>query len=193
MPTDPVIWGLGSALLALVSAIIYLVSILRGHTKPHVFTWVIWSLLTSIAFVIQYVEGAGSGSWATGVAAVFCIITTLSCYWKGEKRITRFDWAVFVLSTTAIPLWLVTKNPTWSIILVTAIDVAAYLPTIRKSWSKPYEEMTFTTNISTAKHIVSLMAMEQFKLTTVLYPAALIVANMVLVGAIYLRRYIYKP
>src|SRR5688572_2828651 len=139
---DPAIWGSVSVFFSLVSGIIYLAAVLYGPIRPHIFTWVIWTLLTAITFVIQYLEGAGAGSWATGVTCVLCIVTTVSCYWKGEKNITRFDWIVFGLGLATIPLWIVTKNPTLSIILVTLIDVAAYLPTIRKAWWKPYEEAT---------------------------------------------------
>ncbi len=192
MTSDPVVWGWISVVVTITSGTVYLYSVFFGRTRPHVFTWVIWFILTAIAFAVQYSEGAGAGSWASGTSALFCALTAIACYWRGERHITRFDWIVFALSISTIPLWAVTKDPLMSIILVTAIDVAAYLPTIRKSWIKPHEEMIFGTYLSNVKHMASFMAMENWILTTWLYPVVLVVANTILIGTVHWRRYVLK-
>jgi len=189
MQVDPTLWGWISITFSTVSGIAYLWSIFFRQTRPHVFTWVIWSILTSIAFTVQYTEGAGAGSWATGISAAFCIVTVAACYWKGERHITKSDWIVFILSLSAIPLWVISKNPVVTIVLVTSIDVAAYIPTIRKSWGKPREEMIFGTYLSNVKYITSLAAMENWHFTTILYPLAMLAANTALIGVVHLRRY----
>ncbi len=57
----------------------YLWSIFKGRTKPHLFSWFIWGVLTAIAFAIQISEGAGAGAWVTGITAAVCfLITALS-------------------------------------------------------------------------------------------------------------------
>ena len=69
--------GAIAALLALLSSFLYIRDIFRGNTKPHTYTWLIWSIVTTIAFFGQWVSGGGAGSWATGVAAVVTIFTLL--------------------------------------------------------------------------------------------------------------------
>ncbi|HYS44784.1 MAG TPA: hypothetical protein VEM35_00005, partial [Rhizomicrobium sp.] len=41
----------------------YIVSVLRRHTRPHVFTWWIWTLVMTIAAVAQLTNQAGAGGW----------------------------------------------------------------------------------------------------------------------------------
>lgn len=41
--------------LTLVAFIPYIISILSGMTKPHVFSWVIWGITTFIVFLAQFV------------------------------------------------------------------------------------------------------------------------------------------
>ncbi len=136
----PEIWGAVSVALALVSLAPYLWTTIRGTNKPHIFTWIIWALLTAIAFAIQFLEGAGAGAWSGAVSTIFCIAILVVALRNGEKHITRSDWVVFVAALAAIPIWLLTQNPLLAAVWVTGIDSLGYIPTIRKSWLKPYEE-----------------------------------------------------
>ncbi len=71
---DPkVVIGSIAVILALCSSYLYVRDIFRGNTKPHTYTWLIWSIVTVIAFLGQWVSGGGPGSWATGVSAVITI------------------------------------------------------------------------------------------------------------------------
>jgi len=45
-----IILGVVAALLAAGSAFLYIRDIYRGNTKPHVYTWLIWAIVTVIGF-----------------------------------------------------------------------------------------------------------------------------------------------
>jgi len=47
------------------------------------------------------------------------------------------DWYFFLAALAAIPLWLLTRTPLYSVVVVTVIDALAYVPTFRKSWHRP--------------------------------------------------------
>lgn len=188
----PEIWGLLSVALAVFSLGPYLWATLKGTNKPHIFTWVIWALLTAIAFLLQYTEGAGSGAWSGLVSTIFCLAVLIAAIRHGEKRITRSDWVVFLAALAAIPLWLLTKNPTLAAVWVTIIDGAGYIPTFRKSWSKPYEEMVTTHALSTLKHIFVLLAVQTVAPATVIYSIGMVVMNALLVASILFRRRMVK-
>jgi hypothetical protein len=159
----------------------YFWSVLKNKTKPHVFTWVLWSVLTAIAAAAQYAGQAGPGAWATGLTAITCVFIALLSLRKGEKNITRSDWAFFVVALISIPLWQITNNPLAAVFLVTTIDALAYGPTFRKSFVKPHEEMVWNFAVSNLKHVASLFAMTAYTFTTVLYPAVLFVMNGLLI------------
>jgi hypothetical protein len=137
------VFGLLSLTLFVVSYVPYARSIFVANTKPHAFTWLVWGAVMAIAFVAQLSDKAGAGSWATGLSAAFCLGIGVVALFRGEKHITRGDWVAFVVTLLAIPLWVVTSDPLWSVLLVTGIDAVAYYPTFRKSYAKPDEELAF--------------------------------------------------
>lgn len=184
----PEIWGLLSVCLAAFSLGPYFVATLRGTNKPHMLTWVIWTVLTGAAFLIQYKEGAGSGAWSGGVSTVLCAAIMIVSFKYGEKHITRFDWVMFFLAAMVFPIWLLTDNPAMAAVWVTVIDGFGYLPTMRKSWNKPYEEMVSTHGIATIKHIFVLLAVENVLFATVFYSWGMVTMNGLLVLLILVRR-----
>jgi hypothetical protein len=183
-----VIFGLISVVFAAWSFAVYLPSILRGETRPHLFTWIIWTLLTWVAFIIQVYAGAGPGAWANGAAAVYVTTIFVYCIWYGDREYKRSDWVSFGLGLAAIPLWVMTKDPTWSAILVTMIDAFGFYPTIRKSWVKPKEESFFGHQLNIYKHGFSIAAIQSHSIAATLYPAVLLLMNIILVAVIYIGR-----
>lgn len=182
------LWGVLSVCFALGSLVPYLYSTLKTHTRPHVFTWVIWSFITVTAFFVQSTSGAGPGAWATGVTAFFCLIITAVSFKKGEKEITRSDWATFIAAIVVIPVWMSTKNATLAAIWITCIDLLAYYPTYRKTWRRPHQEMALSRGLSVIKHIFSLLALERVAIATALYPFSLVLMNSALFILILWRR-----
>jgi len=163
--------------MMLCSRTVYFAGILRGRTHPHVFSWIIWGTISSIGFAAQVAEGAGPGSWARGFGSVTCFVLVFISFFKGEKDIRRGDWLTLAVALSAIPLWVITKTPFWSVLIVCFIDTIGYLPTLRKSWLKPQEEQAISYLFSCLGAAFSLVAIKQYTPSTWLYPAVLTVTN----------------
>jgi hypothetical protein len=161
--------GLLSAFLAVVSYVPYVRSIFVANTKPRAFTWLVWGTVMAIAFLAQLSERAGAGSWGTGLSAAFCLCIGIIALFRGETQITRGDWIAFLTTALAIPLWVATSDPLWSVLLVTGIDAIAYYPTFRKSYSKPDEELAFKYVLTVVRYLLSLMALEHYSVVTSVY------------------------
>jgi len=166
----------------------YIVSILRGKTKPHAFTWIIWSLIMGVIFTAQLKAGAGAGAWSQGMDGLFCFIIFVLSLFKGEKNITTSDWVALVSALAIIPIWHYTQNAFWAVVLGTLIDGFAYYPTIRKTWIKPYEENMFMYASDNVKRVFTLLAMGDFSATTLLYPIFCMIINTSLSIMIFWRR-----
>lgn len=183
-----VILGAIAVVIALVSYIPYFKDIHQGKTKPHAFSWLIWGILTAIAFAVQLIDGGGAGAWVTGFTAIVAFSIFFISLKKGEKNITLSDWASLLGAGLALVLWFVTKEPLISIILVTLIHSLGFFPTFRKSISKPCEETLITYLLSAVKFTVGFFALEVYTLTTWLYPVALIFMNTSFVILLLSRR-----
>ncbi|HSX15287.1 MAG TPA: hypothetical protein VLF40_00685 [Candidatus Saccharimonadales bacterium] len=181
--------GVLAIALGLFGYMFYVRGILAGKVKPHAFTWFVWGLLTAIGFVAQVSGGGGPGAWVTGVTAL-CSFGFAAVGLGASSRIfiTKSDWAFFISSLLAIPVWLITKNPLWSVIIITITDAVAFAPTFRKAFHHPETEHAWTYSLSGLKFIVSLFALQSFTWTTALYPASLVLANYAFVALLVWRK-----
>ena len=155
----------------------YFKDIFLGTTKPHVFTWISWSLINIIIFTAQAASGAGLGSVVAGFLALMCVLISLLAVFRGEKRITLADYICFAASLGGIMLWAWTRNPLLAVIVITIADTLAFVPTIRKSWKNPYQETAISYAIATLRSTFAVLSLDSFLLTNWLHPASLIVAD----------------
>lgn len=164
-------------LLTFTAYIPYIRNTFQGKTTPHVYTWFIWGLVTAIAYGLQVNAGAGVGSWVTLAVCVMCFFVFIISLGNGKKDITAVDTIFFILSFLALFLWLIAKKPVISVILVSSIDMLGFVPTIRKSWLRPYSETLFLYELNAFRHGLSLLALQQYSIVTWLYPLTWMFAN----------------
>lgn len=157
-----------SVVLSVISYIPYLRSMYKGTIKPHAFSWLIWAIMSAIAYFALVVSNAGPGAWIMGITTGFCILIAVYSMFVGEKDIKKSDWASFMGALLAIPAWYFTHDPLWAIVIVSIITILSYYPTIRKSWKKPYEEQIFMFLLSGIRFTLALFALDTYNLTTVL-------------------------
>ena len=155
----------------------YFYGILKGTTRPHGFSWFIWGTISGIGFAAQVAEGAGPGSWARGFGSVTCFALAWLAYKHGTRDIKRVDWATLAVALGSIPLWMATKTPFWSVLIVCAIDTIGYLPTVRKAWHLPEEEFAVSYLFSCLAALFSFFAIKEYTPSTWLYPAVLTFTN----------------
>lgn len=187
----PHIIGGAAVALGLFGYFFYVRGIIQGKVKPHAFTWFIWGILTTIAFIAQLAEGGGAGAWVTGSTALFSFgFAFVGLKASSRIFIAKSDWIFFICALLTIPVWYITGNPLWSVILITAIDTIAFVPTIRKAFFHPETENGWTYTLSGFKFIIGICALESFTWTTVLYPASLVIANFAFVVMLICRRHI---
>ncbi|MES2023285.1 MAG: hypothetical protein V4439_01240 [Patescibacteria group bacterium] len=189
-----IILGGIAALLALISSFLYIKDIFRGNTKPHTYTWLIWSIVTTIAFFGQWVSGGGPGSWATGVAAIVTIFTLILSLkgGYGTKDITNFDKICLALAILSILPWVLTKSVLWSVILATLIDLIAFFPTMRKTWYAPRSESLGSMYVDAVKHSLSMFSMGSYSLINLIYPASVLLTKFIIIGEIVFLRKLKK-
>jgi hypothetical protein len=180
--------GAVAAVIGIISYAPYLRDIFLLKTKPHFFSWFIWSILTGVAFIIQVITQGGPGAWVTGFTALICLFIAGLAIQYGEKRITVSDWFCFVGALLGIILWLTTENPVGAVIIITLTDALAFVPTFRKTYFKPQEETLVEYAFASLKFLIGLFALSTFNLTTALYPASLVFMNGLFVTMALARR-----
>lgn len=150
----------------------YIRSIMQDKTKPHVFSWVIWATVTFVVFLAQLSDNAGAGAWPIGLSGIITICVAVLAYLKkSDSTITRTDWLFLIAALSSLPFWYLTSDPLWAVVILTTVDILGFGPTIRKTYTYPFEEqLTFFVLIA-VRNILSIMALEHYSLTTILFPA----------------------
>lgn len=188
MMTQTEIFGVLSTGFVLISRLFYFNGIFRHGAKPHAFSWLIWGTISAVGFAAQVAEGAGPGSWARGFSCATCFLLVGIGYTRGDRSYTRSDWITLIVSLLAIPLWIITNTPLWSVILVCIIDTVGFLPTIRKSWLQPWEEPASGYGFFTVGAFLSLFAIEHYTPATWLYPVLMVFTNCSMTAYLLIRR-----
>ena len=180
--------GFSATVIALISYVPYFRDIFARKTKPHAFTWLIWGVLTGIAFVGQIAGHAGAGAWVTGITAFICLVIAALAAVNGERNIARLDWIALVGAGIALVVWFLTRGPLLSVILITVIDNLGFVPTLRKSYYQPAEETVSTFALSGFKWVLGILALERISVVTALFPVSIVVASWLFVVMLLVRR-----
>ncbi|MCK4864657.1 MAG: hypothetical protein KAT06_04455 [Gammaproteobacteria bacterium] len=175
--------------ITFIAFIPYILSIHQGKTKPHAFSWIIWASVTFIVFLATLTDKGGAGAWPIGVSGLITLYVAFLAYTKKSDRIiSNIDWLFFIVAMTSLPLWYFTSNPLWSVIILTTVDLLGFVPTFRKSYNHPYEEQLTFFNLMASRNLIVIVALENYSLTTLLFPAATAIACILFVLMVIIRR-----
>ncbi|WP_269510106.1 hypothetical protein [Burkholderia sp. IMCC1007] len=179
---------IGSA-VSLLAAIPYALAVYRRTVRPHLFTWLVWSIVTAIAAAGQFAAGAGPSAWCTAAIAVTCFLTFVASIFRGERGWTRVDWFFLCAALSAIPLWILTADPTISICLVTLIELAGLGPTVRKTLRDPWSESLAYFALCVLKYALALLALSTWNVAVAFYPVVNLLASIGICSLMVVRRH----
>ena len=182
------IFAIISLALGLAVFLPYYINIWKKVAKPHFFSWIIWSVLAGLSFYLSLNGGGGEGSWIFALSSVLCLCVAIYALIRGEKNITRIDWVFFFAAVITMFIYVFTKNAVLSVSLVATIDFLGFLPTFRKSYSKPYDEPVLTYFFSFLSYLFSIGALQTYSFVTSFFLSTLVVTTGVFVLFLLLRR-----
>ena len=174
--------------LAFVSFSPYLRDIFSRKTTPHIYSWLVWTILQMTAAVaILQQNSFYSALGVIGLGLVSLVVFILS-FRYGTKNITFFDKLCLIGALISIGIWIFTENATISIILVSIIDFIGFLPTYRKVYQEPYSETLFLYILSGLSNFFSLLSITVYSIESSLYVGSLVITNIIMVCITLIRR-----
>jgi len=186
------VYSLVAILLTFIGYIPYIKDTIKGKTTPHAYTWFAFGLATAFTFALQLSAGAGVGSFVTLVISISVFTIFILSLFKGEKNITLSDTIFFILALLALAFWLIAKQPIISVILLSAINILAFIPTIRKSWNKPFSETLSTYIVNATRYVIGILALEHYNIVTYLFPLSATIITFSFVLILITRRKVLK-
>ena len=182
-------FAVAAALLAIAGNVPYVIDILKGRVQPHAYTWFVWTVVSGIVFFGQVAKGAGIGALPTAAAEIFTLLIFLLSLRYGFKGITKTDTFFLILALVGIVPWILTSDPTVSVIVAVSIDVIAFIPTLRKTWAEPETETPILYSANVVRHILALFSMQAYNIATMLHSIAMITTNTIMTLLLVTRNY----
>ena len=182
------LYGYVAVILTVAAYIPYYRDILRGKTHPHVYSWSLWAVLTAILAGLQLQGGAGTAAWVTVVVGILCVGVVGLSLRKGKRDITTTDSIVAGLALVAIVFWLLADKPLVSTVLAITADMLAFIPTVRKTYHKPYSETLsmYVTNV--IRFMLAFAAIETYTLLSAAWIITWVIANALFSAMLIVRR-----
>jgi len=173
-----------ASLLAIVGNVPYLIDIIKKRVQPHPYTWLVWTIVSCAIFFGQVAKGAGIGALPTAASEIFTVIIFFLSLRYGFKHIRKVDTIFLVISLLGIIPWMLTKDPTLSVIIAVSIDLTAFVPTIKKTWKHPETETPLLYSMNVCRHILMLVSLQAYNVATTLHSIAMITTNSLMTGLI---------
>ena len=181
-----------AACLAIVGNVPYLIDVIKKRVQPHPYTWFIWTIVSCVIFFGQVARGAGVGAIPTAASEIFTIIIfalSLRYGWKsGFKNIVKSDTYFLIAALLGLIPWILTKDPTISVIIVVTIDLIAFTPTLRKTYRHPETETPMLYSMNALRHFLALFSLQAYNIATMLHSLAMIVTNTAMTVIILRKR-----
>ncbi|MFA6908315.1 MAG: hypothetical protein WC289_00315 [Patescibacteria group bacterium] len=183
------LFAASAGLIALIGGFFpYIRDIYRGKTKPHSYTWLIWTITQATALAGLWRGDGGWAIWTMGLGVSINIIIFLLSLRYGTRNITAGDSIVLIVALSAIVVWWQLHNPLLALIMVSVIDVIGYVPSFRKTYKEPWSETMLAWAVFTATNVLTIFALNEYNFMTMAYLTSITVANLTLLLICVFRR-----
>lgn len=167
--TYPALMGSLSAVLVSASAIIYLISIYRGETRPQIGTWFIWTTL-SVASAVSMHEANAVSYMIITAATLDAIILASAIFYRGVWTWDRLDIWCLGLAIIGIVLRFIFGDPLLVLAFAQAATVLGSIPTMKKALYYPESESAGAYAVAMASCIIQFMAIPDWGIMHWLQP-----------------------
>ena len=190
---NKLLFGIFSIIPAVIAYYFYFRNMVKGRTKPHAFSWLVWGILSGNGFFAQVSAHAGIGAWATGLTSLASLTIFLCALRIGATQPTRFDWTLLSLASTGLLLLFVIKNKEVALCITLLALVAGFAMNLRKAYRKPQEENATAFWLNTLKFVPAIGALTTFTFLTVAYPLVATLGNAAIAITVNLRGKAMQP
>lgn len=181
--------GLASGVLSVLAYLPYIKDTLSGATRPKRASWLIWSVLSIIAFFSQVYEGASHSLWFAGAQMSGTVTVFVISIWRGTGELTRKgDYWVLVAAALGLVLWYFTSSAAYALTITIGISLLGGALTVCKSYRAPNSETMSTWGLSFVAAICAILAVGSVDWLLLAYPIYLFVLNGAIVAALLIGR-----
>ena len=187
--------GVLAGLVGVFDTVPYLRDVMRGSTRPHRGTWLIWSALAVVVCLSQWADGA---SWSLIMLLTQAVLTTAVfavAIARGQGGTTIIELALIAVAAAGVTGWLLSGEPLVATVCVVAADLIAAAMMVPKTYRDPGSETLATfvyASIGGALAAGAVGVADNAVATLLLYPIYYCLANGAIAVLIHHRRTVLR-
>lgn len=136
--------GVLAGMLGVFDTLPYIRDMLRGVTRPHRGTWLIWTVLGVVVCLSQRADGASWSLVMVAVQALATMVILVLAIPRGEGGVTRLDAVMMAVALGGVSGWVLADEPLVATACVVAADSIGVALMIPKTWRDPDSETLST-------------------------------------------------
>lgn len=184
-----VLLGILSGVLSTFAYLPYVIDTISRRTRPQRASWLIWSVLGSIAFFSQLHEGASASLWFAGVQVSGTIIVFVLSIGLGTGGfLNRNDCLVLLGALAGLVLWYFTETAVYALAITISISLLGGSITVLKAFRDPDTETMSTWFLSFIASACAIFSVGTLDWVILAYPLYLFTLNGAIVVAMLLGR-----
>ena len=188
MPDIVPLLGVLAGVIGVADTIPYVRDILRGSTRPHRGTWLIWGTLAVVVVLSQRADGASWSLIMAATQAVLTVVIFLLSIRRGVGGVTRGELVMIGVASAGVAGWLIADEPLVATACVVAADLIGVALMVPKTVRDPGSETLVTFALASVAGAFAAGAVGALDVSLLLYPVYYCVANGAIALLIVSRR-----
>ncbi len=185
--------GTLAGLVGVAGMVPYIRDTVRGATRPHRGTWLIWGTLALIVLLSQRADGASWSLVMAGTHVVLNGVVIVLALRAGTGGLSSADAALIAIAAAGVAGWLVCDQPVVATACVVAADLVAAAMMVPKTWREPRSETLSTFAFASLGGALAAAAVAVPEPALLLYPVYYVAVNGALALVILHRRAALPP
>ena len=183
METDAILIFLIVA-LALISPVVYSISMFNGVSKPARMTrFIVW-LAATISFASLWVGESAGAIWLAGVFAFRNTFLLLMSFKYGVGGMSKLDLWCLGIAAAGLLGWQISGNPLVALLFAITADFIGFIPALIKTYHKPDSEGPWFYYIETTAVLLNVILIGAWTLDLI-FPIHILVTNIIMLALIF--------
>ncbi|BAZ44271.1 hypothetical protein NIES4102_12790 [Chondrocystis sp. NIES-4102] len=184
--------GLIAGVISIICFIPYIITTIKGKTRPNIATWSTWLILSIVISASYYSAGAFNTLWVPVCSILGQSVIVLLALKKGEGSWSKFDKLCLFCVGLSLALWWHFNSPMIALIMSLIVDFFGILPTIKKSYQDPESENLLTWVLYLVTSIFLILAIETWSFALSSFPIYMLTINIIIVFLLIRNKINYK-
>jgi hypothetical protein len=184
--------GMLAVVVGVADTVPYVRDILRGATRPHRGTWLIWSVLTIVVCLSQHADGASWSLLMAGAQAVLTSLVFILAIRRGEGGVSRGEGVLMTIAGCGVAGWMTADEPMVATTCVVVADLIGATMMLPKTCRDPDSETLATYALASLAGLLAAGAVGTPDLSLLLYPIYFTLVNGAIAVLIQVRRVVLQ-